>query len=93
MEKVRVLSSIKKILNYFARSVDIFLAIILLPSSLIMLFYKKIGSHKMTLSTYLLKRIGIFPITKNYYEPQFDFDKLKTDLKKKKKFAWCQFKH
>jgi len=84
MEKVRVLSSIKKILNYFARSVDIFLAIILLPSSLIMLFYKKIVSHKMTLSTYLLKRIGIFPITKNYYEPQFDFDKLKTDLKKKR---------
>ena len=38
----------------------------------------------MTLSTYLLKRIGIFPITKNYYEPQFDFDKLKTDLKKKR---------
>ena len=84
MEKVRDLSSIKKILNYFARPVDIFLAIILLPSSLIMLFYKKIGSHKMTLSTYLLKRIGIFPITKNYYEPQFDFDKLKTDLKKKR---------
>ena len=84
MEKVRVLSSIKKILNYLAKPVDFFLLIALIPSSFVMLLYRKIGSHKMTLSTYLLKKIGIFPITKNYYEPQFDFDNLKSDLKKKR---------
>ena len=75
---------IKKILNYFARPVDFFLLIALIPSSFVMLLYRKIGSHKMTLSTYLLKKIGIFPIIKNYYEPQFDFDNLKSDLKKKR---------
>ncbi|MDB0049429.1 class I SAM-dependent methyltransferase [Candidatus Pelagibacter sp.] len=84
MEKVRVLSSIKKILNYLAKPADFFLLIALIPSSFVMLLYRKIGSHKMTLSTYLLKKIGIFPIIKNYYEPQFDFDNLKSDLKKKR---------
>ena len=75
---------IKKILNLFAKPVDILLSVILLPSSLVMMLYKKIGSHKMKLSTYLLKKIGIFPIINHYYEPQFNFDNLKYDLKKKR---------
>lgn len=84
MAKVRVLIPIKNFLNHFAKLVDFFLVIAIIPTSFIMLLYRKIGSHKMTMSTFFLKKIGIFPIIKNYYEPQFDFDKLKHDLKKKR---------
>lgn len=76
--------TIKKILNLFAKPVDVFLLIILLPASLIMLVYRKIGSHKMKLSTILLKKIGIFPLTNHYYEPQFNFNNLKYNLNKRR---------
>ena len=81
MEKVKIL---RKFLNFFKIPLDIFLIFLLLPSSIVMLLFRKIGSHKLNLNRSLLKKIGIFPLREHYYEPQFNFDDLKSDLNKKR---------
>ena len=73
--------NIKKILNFFKIPLDILLSILIIPASFILYFFRYFGGHKFKLSKFLLKKIGIFPIIKNYYEPIFDFDELKNDLK------------
>ena len=70
------------ILNFFKLPVDIFLSILIIPASFILYFFRYFGGHKFKLSKFVLKKIGIFPIIKNYYEPVFDFDKLKYKLEK-----------
>tara|TARA_Y100001958_G_scaffold126532_1_gene94205 strand:- start:356 stop:1318 length:963 start_codon:yes stop_codon:yes gene_type:complete len=70
----------KKILNIFKTPVDLTLSILIVPASFIMLFFRFIGGHKFKISRAILKRIGVFPIIKNYYEPIFDFNILKNDL-------------
>ena len=75
---------ISKYLNYFKTPVDILLSIVIIPSSLILYFFRYFGGHKFKLSKFFLKKIGIFPIIKNYYEPVFDFDTLKYDLYSKR---------
>ena len=70
----------KKILNLFKTPVDLTLSILIVPASFIMLFFRFIGGHKFKISRAILKRIGVFPIIKNYYEPIFDFNILKNDL-------------
>jgi|MGYP001194897566 uncharacterized UPF0146 family protein len=73
--------NIKKILNFFKIPLDILLSILIIPASFILYFFRYFGGHKFKLSKFVLKKIGIFPIIKNYYEPIFDFDELKNDLK------------
>ena len=68
---------LKIIYNNFICFIDIFFSIFLIPASLIMLLYRKSGSHKLPISKNILNTIGIFPITNNFYEPKFDFSKLK----------------
>ena len=75
---------IKKLLNFFKIPVDIILSILIIPSSVIMLLFRKIGSHKLIFSKLILKKIGIFPLTSNYYEPSFNFDNLKKKLSDKR---------
>lgn len=71
---------LKKILNKLKFPIDAFLSIILIPSSLIMLLYRKFGSHKLPISKKILNSIGIFPLTDHYYEPQFNFNRLVKSL-------------
>ena len=71
---------IKKILNKLKFPIDIFFSLILIPSSFIMLLYRKFGSHKLPISKKILNFIGIFPLTDHYYEPQFNFHKLNKNL-------------
>ena len=82
---------IKKILNYFKIPVDIIISILIIPSTLVMLVFRKIGSHKLTLSRSILKKFGIFPITSNYYEPLFNFDNLKNNLNEKRNLPGINF--
>tara|TARA_B100000902_G_C27190029_1_gene853417 strand:- start:162 stop:1124 length:963 start_codon:yes stop_codon:yes gene_type:complete len=83
--------SFRKILNLFKFPVDIILSILIIPASFLMLFFRSIGGHKLKISKYILKRIGIFPITKNYYEPIFDFDNLKIKLTDKRNLPGIDF--
>ena len=82
---------VKKILNLFKFPVDIIISILIIPSSLIMLIFRKIGSHKLNFSKSILKKIGIFPLTSNYYEPSFNFDYLKKKLSEKRILPGIQF--
>jgi predicted O-methyltransferase YrrM len=45
-----------------------------------MLLYRKFGSHKLPISKKILNSIGIFPLTDQYYEPQFNFNGLGKNL-------------
>jgi predicted O-methyltransferase YrrM len=71
---------LKKIINRLKLPIDILLSILLVPASLLMLLYRRFGSHKLTISNKILNIIGIFPLTNNYYEPQFNFTKLDKNL-------------
>ena len=75
---------LSKFLNYFKIPIDIILSILIIPSSLILFFFRYFGGHKFKLSKFILKKIGVFPIIKNYYEPVFDFDDLKYSLNTKR---------
>ena len=67
---------IKKIFNnnFTYKIIDSLLSILIIPAGILMLIYRKIGSLKMSKSTKILKKIGIFPIRNHYYEPQFIYD-------------------
>ena len=82
---------IKRILNFLKLPVDIIILILIIPSAIIMLFFRKFGSHKLTLSKSVLKKIGIFPLTSNYYEPLFNFDNLKNKLSEKRNLPGIKF--
>jgi len=82
---------IKRILNFLKLPVDIIILILIIPSAIIMLFFRKFGSHKLTLSKSILKKIGIFPLTSNYYEPLFNFDNLKNKLSEKRNLPGIKF--
>ena len=83
--------SIKKILNFFKFPIDIVISLLIIPSSIVMLIFRKIGGHKLFLSKSILKKIGIFPLTSNYYEPSFDFDNLKKNLSEKRNLPGINF--
>ena len=85
------MNSIKKILNFFKIPTDIIISLLIIPSGIIMLLFRKIGSHKLFLSKSILKKIGIFPLTSNYYEPSFDFDNLKKKLSEKRSLPGINF--
>ena len=68
---------IKKIFNKLKYPIDVLFSIALVPASLIMLLYRKFGSHKLPFSKKILNYIGIFPLTNHYYEPQFNHDRIK----------------
>ena len=82
---------LKKILNKLKFPTDIFFSFILFPASVIMLLYRKFGSHKLPFSKKILNYIGIFPITNHYYEPQFNFSQLKRGLYKNRSFPGIDF--
>ena len=56
-----------------------------------MLIFRKIGGHKHFLIKSILKKIGIFPLTSNYYEPSFNFDNLKKNLSEKRNLPGINF--
>ena len=82
---------IKRILNFLKLPVDIIILVLIIPSAIIMLFFRKFGSHKLTLSKSILKKFGIFPLTSNYYEPLFNFDFLKKKLNEKRNLPGIKF--
>jgi hypothetical protein len=63
---------IKKIFAIFKVPIDLLVLIFAAPAGLILLFYRRIGSAKLPFTTLVLKKIGVFPIRKHYYEPMFD---------------------
>lgn len=71
---------IKKIILKFIAPIDLVTAILIIPCGYILFLYRRIGSSRLVLSTWVLRKIGVFPILDNYYEPLFCTDKLTKDL-------------
>ena len=70
--------------KFICKIIDYLLLVLIIPAGYIMLIYKKIGSLKMSNSTKILKKIGIFPIREHYYEPQFIYDNKNLIFSKKR---------
>jgi Methyltransferase domain len=51
---------------------DMVFAMIASPCARLLLKYRNIGSAQLPQTTRVLKKIGLFPIRKHYYEPLFD---------------------
>jgi predicted O-methyltransferase YrrM len=82
---------IKIILNKLKSPIDIFFFILLIPASIIMLLYRRFGSHKLPLSKNILNYFGIFPLRNHYYEPLFNFKQLKKKLYKDRNLPGINF--
>jgi hypothetical protein len=63
-------------LKFLYLALDLFLAILLLPSGYIAYAFRRVGSSRLPISTKLLRSIGVFPIINNYYEPLFRTNRL-----------------
>ena len=81
----------KKIINFLKYPIDFFLSVLLVPASIVMIIFKKIGSSKLNFSRNILLKIGIFPIIDHYYEPQFNFENLKKKLDEKRNLPGINF--
>jgi len=82
---------IQIILNKLKYQIDIFFSVILIPASIIMLLYRRFGSHKLLLSKNILNYFGIFPLRNHYYEPLFNFKQLKKKLYKDRNLPGINF--
>jgi predicted O-methyltransferase YrrM len=82
---------IQIILNKLKSPIDIFFSVILIPASIIMLLYRRFGSHKLLLSKNILNYFGIFPLRNHYYEPLFNFKQLKKKLYKDRNLPGINF--
>lgn len=73
-------TTLTKIAFALAPVIDIALVILAAPAGLILLFYRRLGSRQLPVTTAMLKKIGVFPICKHYYEPLFDAAELRHPL-------------
>jgi hypothetical protein len=61
-------------------AVDVAMLPMVLPSALILWFVRHAGVKNLSLCRRLLLTVGIFPLRKHYYDPQFDFAGLSRPL-------------
>ena len=59
---------------------DILIGIASVPSALVLLLYRRLGSKRLKLTTAILRKIGLFPIRDHYYEPLFNDEHLARPL-------------
>jgi hypothetical protein len=60
--------------------IDAVFAIVAIPAGLALRTYRGKGSARFPLTTGILRKLGVFPIIKHYYEPLFDSSLLKEPL-------------
>ena len=73
-------AQVKKIIPYS----DFLFTPLVFISALILKFYRKLGSHRLIMTTKILKKLGVFPIVDHYYEPLFNDKLLHKPLKEKR---------
>lgn len=62
----------KRLLRALLPVVDLLLPPLLAPAALLMKAVRRAGVHRMPVSRWLLRRLGVFPVADHYYEPLFD---------------------
>lgn len=61
-----------KILKIVTLVLEIIVAPVFILCALPLKLYRSIGSERFVILTWMLKRVGVFPIINHYYEPLFD---------------------
>lgn len=70
----------KALLVTLSVPIDFAVALLSVPSALVLLGYRKFGSSRLPVTTAVLKKIGLFPIRAHYYEPLFQNSTLSSPL-------------
>ena len=76
------MKKIYKILQFFSPLIDIVILFFIIPSSIVMKFYRKFGTKRLKLSTTFLSKVGVMPIINHYYEPYYKYDESKSREKR-----------
>jgi hypothetical protein len=66
---------------------DLALVPLLYPAAIVMRLVRRIGVQRLPMCKSALMHVGVFPIRKHYYEPQFDFRELREPLSTPRKLA------
>ena len=61
-----------KFVDLLKGPIDLFLALLLIPSGIICKLFRLIGAGRLPVSRMILRKIGVFPIRDHYYEPLFN---------------------
>ncbi len=64
-------------LGYFSILLDLIFMPLTILASMWFRTIKFIGLKKFRLANYIFNIVGVFPIVKHYYEPQYDFGRYK----------------
>ena len=70
---------------------DVIMALLTLPSALILKLYRRIGARYLPITTRALLRIGVYPIRKHYHEPLFDEAELGHSLRRERALPGLDF--
>lgn len=65
----------KKLILQFLPIVDFLLLFCIYPSAWLLKQLRRFGVHRLPNCKFALMKIGVFPISDHYYEPQFDYRK------------------
>lgn len=76
--------SLKNFLIRLLSLIDMLLIPFIAISAIFLKLYRKAGSQRLPRNTWLLKKIGVFPIRDHYYEPLFNNEKLHINLREKR---------
>ena len=71
-------------MNKFTKAILSLLDIILLPfvflSAIVFKIYRRFGPKRFPKNTFLLKKVGIYPLRNHYYEPRINYDAFDEEL-------------
>lgn len=62
----------KAILKILVAVLEVVLAPVFILCALPLKWYRRFGSERLVIFTWVLKRLGVFPVINHYYEPLFD---------------------
>lgn len=70
---------------------DLVITPFLFPAAIVMRLVRRIGVQRLPICKATLFRVGVFPIRNHYYEPQFDFRKIRQRLSKPRRLAGIEW--
>lgn len=70
----------RKLVRKLRPAIDILLFGFVYSSAWLLKIYRRVGVHRLPYCQRALLNVGVFPILDHYYEPQFDYRKMKQPL-------------
>lgn len=73
------------LLQHILRLIDPVVAVLAIPSGLLLKLFRRAGAHRLPITRDLLRTIGVFPVVDHYFEPLFDARPIRTSLQERRK--------